>query len=278
MNELIQIPEGDADKVPKDYPELFRVWGSEIVQQLRRLNKVPVNFEDIFQAVCLRLIEADCIAKFHAKINDSRPKDIMTEEVATFLGITVDTWTTAQKAYRAGEGLDWMPDPVAGDPTTGDAMWNTLEIVRFKNAGSFEPTEASEATIPEATPGKFKQYLANCVHNAFANWLRTRSRRHKERVIDVLCHVQMGGRDGGPMDHDDLFDIVSPSQAHVRLERDVEIRRTIRKVSLRPAEQDFVGLLAEGYTPTEAADALGLSKVKATEIRQRIATRFARFA
>ncbi len=253
--------------IPQDYDELFEVWGKEIAQQLKRLNRFPANFEDIYQTICMRLVEADVIGKFHAKITRTRPETLTTEEVVDHFGTTVSAWVAAQEAYQGGDGFDWMPSPVAGDALSVDALWATDDIERFEVEGQFDREDA-EDMIPQPTLSKFQQFLSQSVHNAFANFCRTQSRRHKERVIDVFFRPSPGAEGRGQIE--DLFDRACPTQAHTRMERSIEIRNTLRRAQLPSVEMDFLGLMAEGYTSSEAAGQLGLTKAQAAEIRSRI--------
>jgi RNA polymerase sigma factor (sigma-70 family) len=264
------------ERVPEDYDQLFRIYGADIARQLKNTNKVPANAEDIFQSIALRLVEADIIGKFQGKVARSRPETLTTEEVAAFLGITVTTWIDAQTAFLAGDGFDWMPAPIAGDPTSDEAIWSTTDIETFEATGGFETTAG--AVIPRATATKFRQYLTQCVHNAFVNWVRTKSRRHKERVVEFHAGRHFSARmaQGGPAPtQEEMFDFLEPNHAHEDMERTVEIRHRCAKLRVKDSDANILSLFVEGYTATEIAENLGVSKAKIAQLRQRVASKLA---
>ena len=250
----------EANVIPKGNRELADFYGEFVAEQVRHLNKRPENNADILQAVWLRLIVADVIGKFHARERKSRPESLLTEEVCLHLAISVDSWLTAQEGYQAGDRtIPWMPSPLEGSPDSLAALWGVDDILQYGEVAHqyHEKAGESDCLIPVPTAAKFRTYLMWCVHNAFANWCRTYSRRHRERAIDLYVRPPSGLDSRGA----DLFDLVLDSDLPLRrLEAGTAVRETLRHFALGATQDDFVGLLSEGYTALEAASKLNLPK------------------
>lgn len=246
------------------------MFGQDIARQLSNLNSVPSNFRDIYQSVWVRLLTGDVIAKFHQKVAQTRPATLTAKEVADHLGISLGTWVEAQAAYLQGvSDFDWLPLPVEGSALDAFAVWSTDDIEAFERSGSFE-REESVSVVPQATLLKFKSYLATAVHNAYSNWCRTHKRRYKERVID--CHAPWLG--GSTSDPDALWERVHVSHEHERLDTQLSVRAAVAKsVQHRPIEGEYFSLLVMGYTMTEAAQVVGMSRAHAAKVNQRLAAR-----
>ena len=251
--------------IPKTNEELATMYGKYVVQQVRSFNRRPSNFEDILQSIWLKLVEGRVVERFHERIHKARPEALTTEEVYQHLGISTDSWVSSQEAYRTGEsGITWMPEPVAGEATSLDALWSTDDVERYEETAYLyhEKVAASERLIPRSTPAEFRTYLQWAIHNAWANWCRTHSRRHKERLIDTLVRTSVGPEDSSA--DFDLFDTVTdPQMPTRRMEARVEVSQVVARLqgaNIGPMQQDFFGLLREGYTPQEAARKLRLSE------------------
>jgi hypothetical protein len=256
--------------VPRNDDELFRIWGGFIVKQLQYHNKVASNFEDIYQTICMRLVESKIIARFHEKIARSRPLSLTTAEVVSHLGISYEVWVEAQTNYRnGGNDFDWMPDPLQGEPTAIDATWSTDDIENFKEKGSFERVGAG--LIPKPTVKLFRPFLSQAIHNTFVNYLRTLGRRHKERVVSVFFNTSHKDN----MSQEDMFDILCPTNIHTRMETSITIRHDLSKMKLSPNKESFIEYLANGYTVSEAADKLGVPRDEATKMRKWLVKRLA---
>jgi RNA polymerase sigma factor (sigma-70 family) len=252
--------------IPKTNEEMVQMYGKYIQQQVRHLNRRPANFLDILQSVWLKLVEGRVVEKFHERQRASRPDALTTEEVCQHLGITVEAWVGAQEAYHTGESpIPWMPSPVAGEASGLDALWATDDVERYESVAHLyhEKVAASECLIPQTTGAKFRTYLQWAIHNAFANWCRTQSRRDKDRTIDLLVRPRHRSRDEEAGDFD-LFDIVTdPTEPVRQMQAQVEVRQAlacIERAKIGPMEGDFLTLLTEGYTLHEAARKLRLSQ------------------
>lgn len=252
--------------VPRNNEELVKHYGRFVAEKVGHLNKTKANFADILQSVWVRLLEADIVTKFHARYAEGRPSALNTEEVCLHLAISVDSWTEAQAAYRAGVGaIQWMPTPVAGDPTSLDALWATDDVERYEATAAqhHEKVGESEGLIPRPTDAQFRTYLHQCLHNAFANWCRTHSRRASQEHLADMCvprHLVEQHKTDENYDTD-LFDFVTDTQSPARrMASLVEARQAVEALRLGGRQSEFVELLQDGYTAKEAARKLRLSQ------------------
>lgn len=251
--------------IPRTNDDLAKMYGQYIALQIKHLNRRPENGLDILQSVWLKLVQGRVVEKFHERAQRMRPEALTTEEVCLHLGISTDSWCGAQEAYRMGDSpIRWMPTPVAGDPTSMDALWATDDIERYE-ATAYEYHEKvaeSEDLIPRVTPASFRTYLQTAVHNAFANFCRTNHRRNKDRVLDCFVEGRKAQRliaDG--RDEVEPFDLVTDPEAPTRrMTATVEARHTLARLDLGASTQDFFDLLLDGYTAVEAAKKLGFSR------------------
>ncbi len=267
-----------TELIPRNNDEFCKLYGKYVADHVARLNKRAVSFADILQSVWLRLIEADVVGKFHARTAASRPEALTTEEVCQHYGITTESWTVTQAAYQAGVGLvAWMPSPVAGDATSLDALWGADDVERYEATVyvHHEKVAEREEMLGRPTASHFRTYVQRAVHNAFANWVRTQDRRHKERPVDYFHDAKTAifhdaKKDGVHLSQDDLFDAFfgttdcvgqpAPTGSAVRMEAAVGATRTIHRMALGEFEADFVDLLQDGYTAAEACRKLKLSR------------------
>ena len=253
--------------IPQTNDDLYAMYGKYVAVQVRHLNRRPANYLDILQSVWLKLVEGRVVERFHERQRASRPDALTTEEVCQHLGITVEAWVGAQEAYLTGESpIPWMPTPVAGEATSLDALWATDDVERYEGVAHLyhEKVAPSECLIPKATGAKFRTYLQWAVHNAFANWCRTHSRKDREQVVDLLVRPNHRSREGVNAVEGDLFDLVTDTTSPVRqMQAQVEANQAlacIERANLGPMGNDFLTLLAEGYTLQEAARKLRLSQ------------------
>ena len=251
------------NQIPTSNQDLATMYNKYIIDQVVRLNRRSENTADICQSVWLRLVEANIVAKFHARAAKSRPEALTTEEVCLHLGIAVEDWTVAQSRYQAGDRtIAWMPAPIAGDPSSIDAIWSTDDVEQYAATVYNHHTKVSESEqlIPTPTVAEFRTYLQRSVHNAFANWCRTHHRRAKDRPIDFFVRRPSGPSVSVEMQDSDLFDLVGDTLSSTRrMTASVEAAEAIERCSLGERQGDFLSLLLDGYTAQEAAKKLKLS-------------------
>lgn len=259
--------------VPASMSDLFRLYGRYIAEQVASRNKRPENFEDIYQAVCLRLVEGNIIEKFHERMGRSRPDSLSTEEVCLHLGVTVEGWLRAASRYADGDRtIPWMPTPVAGEGI--DAIYSVDEVERYESLvhRHHDVVASSECLIPRLSGAKFRTYLQFCVHNAWANWCRTHSRRHKERPIDWFLSARQD--DGGKLATAELFDhpaVADTQESFLRMSACVESRQAVEALSRVGVGEDFLALLTDGYTAQEACRKLRMSRTMVRKIERVLA-------
>ena len=264
-------------EIPRTNDDLASLYGRYIALQVKNLNKRPENLEDILQAVWLKLVEGRVVEKFHERARRTRPEALTTEEVCLHLGISVESWTGSQENYRMGDSpIRWMPTPVAGEATSIDALWATDDIERYEATAYEYHTKVAESEdlIPRVTAANFRTYLQHAIHNAFANWCRTQSRRAKDRVLDCFAEGRQAQRlVAAGMDDVEGFDLVTdPTEPTRRMTAAVEARHTLDRLKLGDAEQGFFELLSEGYTAVEAAKKLKLTRGTINRINRVLGT------
>lgn len=185
--------------VPKDYDELYVMYGKFIVDTLRRHNKVDRNATDLLQGIWERLLQARLLEKFSEGAARRLPLTMQGADVAKFLGLRWEQWQHFLRTHEHGQCIE----PREGDRTEILAVWETADIcdVSYEDTdkGYFRRKKKEKGGIPRKRPATsnygFKTYLQKAVHNAFANLCRTKSRRHKEHVLtpDTVLSVQSDG-------------------------------------------------------------------------------------
>jgi DNA-directed RNA polymerase specialized sigma24 family protein len=170
---------------------------------------------------------------------------------------------------RVRRKSEWAPTPSQGGYASQKATYRMEDIERFKSMReesakkktALVPVKSTALALP-TTPKRtlFKLYLARAVHNIYANWCRTRSRRYKEEY-------RGNEEDGSPWESfledshairpDDMVDLYHTSKLLVSGEED------IRDVDMsskdhEAAQEKLLTLLSEGYSLPEAAQKLAL--------------------
>ena len=248
--------------IPGNNAELVAQYGAWVADRVSALNSRSENGPDILQSVWERLIRANVVEKFHARYRRSAPWGLTTAEVALQLGIGLEDWLSAQSRYLAGDlTIPWMPSPMEGTATSLVAIWSVEDVTRYAEmVGQYHVIRLpSDRLIPVPTVEQWRTYLHRAIHNAWANWCRTRSRRHKERVMDSFKKTRM--RSAAQEDRrEDPFDTVMDTSSTVRrMEAAVTVRQALRALSLGSRQESFLDLLGSGYTAVEAAEKLGIS-------------------
>ncbi len=186
---VVAKPEASIVEWPKDlpstYPELQKMYGTYIFDQVRRVSRIQTEaeLEEVNQQVWLKIVESDVIGSFMEAARTKLPRTLTVNEVVGYLGITAVQWTNAV-AYHLRKKSSWMPKPVKGTMFSKDALFLTEDIQTLDESGFLKDRRGEPRQHPEVTGRGFKSYLTAAVKNHFKNMLRTRSRRHKERVLD----------------------------------------------------------------------------------------------
>lgn len=160
---------------------------------------------------------------------------------------------------------EWAPMPVDGGKWASKKSSYTREdIERFKMVREAKRRCKKHEDIDPIifqTKSLFKLYLARAVHNIYANWCRTRSRRYKEFYPGT-------NEEGQSWDFNLMDDGASPDDL-VSLYHAVKLAASgeedIRDVDLgskdnQAKEAQLLGLIAEGYSLTEVVQKMSLPK------------------
>ncbi len=155
----------------------------------------------------------------------------------------------------------WMPEPLPVDgkpvgPVSSKARFKTKQVIQLAEMGYFKGICVNLPT-PTATVSHFKNYLRQCIKNHFANWVRTNSRRHKERPADMFAQFRDPDGEGFNME-----DRIVDTNSTGRMEATVDIARVMGRAGtdeLFQHKEGLLDLLGEGYSLAEAAKKLGLS-------------------
>jgi hypothetical protein len=170
--------------VPRDNKELYNRYQSFVARQVRRHDTVGRHFEDLLQAVWLRLLEANILGKFEVSLGRT-PLTLTGWEAAAHIGITWDQWKVSQWRTRIGK-TDWAPKPLTGKGCQKDATYRTSEVEavahHFKRHQGIQVPEHSQSP----TRGRFESYLSVAVSNAFKNFCRTLKRKDRDMYLPPL--------------------------------------------------------------------------------------------
>lgn len=217
-------PEG----LPRDNNELFRQYHKVVFNYIRNLNKVERNLEDIAQEIWKKLLESRVLDKFVESSRRRLPPTMIANDAAAYLGVSWSQWQNAMWTGARQEGMRkkangrlqkrnrvWMPAPMEGTIYSRKAVFLTEDIVALGNGNFFKKRkpESERVQPPGVLSAKgFKSYLMRAVHNHFANWCRTKSRRHKEHTVAPMedgTTWEAGLEDRMPVDSADLVDLAT---------------------------------------------------------------------
>lgn len=151
---------------------------------------------------------------------------------------------------------EWAPTPISGGWASKKAMYSMADVERVKaqREGSKRAKihgEIDPNAVVVATPSKnrFKLYLAKTVHNIYANWCRTRSRRYKELY---------------PAPHEDgqAWESFLEDSTSARPDTLVELYQAVKKIGAKSGgrQDEVLALLGEGFSLTEVVQKLSLHK------------------
>jgi len=162
----------------------------------------------------------------------------------------------------------WMPEPIFPaqsnskkpakplGPLSSKARFKTKQVIALAEMGYFRNILINLPT-PTASPAHFKNYLRRAIKNHFANWVRTKKRRHKERPVDVFPQFQ--SPDGETIALEEK--IVDPNSVG-RIEARAGIEQVFsaaRSKELLEHAEEIAALLDEGRSLERAIKELGLS-------------------
>ena len=149
---------------------------------------------------------------------------------------------------------DWVPTSIEGSWDSKTALYSRESIERFKLERASRGKTKSEEVCQRKFKSKpfFKLYLARAVHNIYANWCRTRSRRYKE-------HFPGTDPETGRSWEDTLVSSMVTQDVLAELHEAVKILVDSNEV-LTQTHEEVIVLLAKGCTPEEIVVRLGLPR------------------
>jgi DNA-directed RNA polymerase specialized sigma24 family protein len=249
-------PEG----VPENYDELVKVYGKYVAKQVQRYNKVHRNFEDLLQDIWMHLKSAQLLERFAIKAASRMPETMTTHEVCAYLGIRIEVWMKYQQQWvtrdlrKRADSQVWMPAPISCPDGmvaegrysmealyTSDSICYVLEAV-LQGRRAMRPT--GYRIRPAVSGHGFKTYLSQAIHNHFANWCRTRSRRCQENLLPpdtVLTKQSDGAYSGHASGYDEpLTSWETSLTAAMEIDDEdlMDMARTIRRADI-DVESDF---------------------------------------
>lgn len=149
---------------------------------------------------------------------------------------------------------EWAPTPIEGTWASKKAIFSREAIERFRLEREAKG-RVSEETCPKKVKSKpfFKLYLARAVHNIYANWCRTRSRRYKE-------HFPGTDPETGRTWEDTLVSHNSTQDILFELHEAVQILMDNNSDVMTKTHEEVIILLAKGCSPEDIVARLGLPR------------------
>lgn len=157
----------------------------------------------------------------------------------------------------------WAPTPIQGGWASKKALYAKEDIERFKMQREDDDRckkHEIQLILPQ-TKSLFKLYLARAVHNIYANWCRTRSRRYKEFYPGPNEEGQawesfLEDKSCLPDDMVVLYQAIKLAASGEEEMRNVDLQGH----SNEETEVQICGLLVEGYSMADVIQKLSLSK------------------
>lgn len=177
--------------VPRDFTALHEQYGGFVAGKLRGFNKVEGNFQDLLQEVWMRMVGADLLNKFVVSGARRLPGLMTADEACLFLGISFKQWcnTLARQPWRI--------KPIEGTIHSHVALYATVDLIDMDNSLSIDEKDVdhspwrirSRRVRPQMTARGFHAYLEQSVRNAFANFCRTKNRKHRDHPISATANL-----------------------------------------------------------------------------------------
>ncbi len=201
-------PEG----LPQNNTTLVAEYGLCVSQHVNRICKIrsQEELDDVCQQMWIQLFAVDILSKFVTAAKTKLPRTMTLGDALGYLGIKHSQWVTAVTRNNKDQEY-WVPMPINGKRTSLDAIYRTDDIKTLDEQGFLEDRRTEPKVNPAVSGRGFKSYLLKAVSNHFKNYLRTKSRRHKERTADPR---NVFANDGGiymPCEKHDDFVLASMS-------------------------------------------------------------------
>jgi hypothetical protein len=149
---------------------------------------------------------------------------------------------------------EWAPTPIEGTWASKKACYSRESIERFRIEREVRG-KSNSVVCPKKVKSKpfFKLYLARAVHNIYANWCRTRSRRYKE-------HFPGTDPETGRSWEDTLTSTTATQDVLAELHEAVRILIDSNSEVITKFHEEVIALLAKGCSPEEIVVRLGLPR------------------
>lgn len=225
-------PEG----VPRNYDELVREHDDFVGRAVARYNKVGRNFEELLQEVWCKLIGSRVLERFVESGARRLPVMMKATEACALLGINWKQWENTLRRKQ------WLAGPVEGTRCSKDALYATADILDM-DEGDHWKHRPNKRVRPPFTAKGFKAYLQRAVHNHFANWCRTRSRKYKEQLLSPQSVLGQQQSDGNYRQKAEIEDMSSWENSIAEAmtldeEEAVDLAEVIRRARLNLAVAD----------------------------------------
>jgi hypothetical protein len=204
------------EDIPRNYEEMYKMYGGFVASTLRKHNKVGRNFEEMLSYIWQRQVEKDVIGLFMQSITDKHKPTMTAVEACSYLGVTWNQWKTKMGAFHKGVAVrstdgtgrvvarrlgGWMPTPInlqdfavkrsrwgsQSGFTAKTAIFNLLDIAKLASmerllangcvVGPFAKQGVMNHPQLKPTKGHFQSYVATSVYSDFLNWCRTYRRK-----------------------------------------------------------------------------------------------------
>lgn len=243
--------------VPQNYDVLAREYKDFVANRLRRHNRVKRNFEDLLQEVWTKLVASRVLDMFVLPAARKLPESMTVAEAIAFLGIDETKWFQLIRESKLRVKL------LKGNNLCDlKAAISTHDVFRLDKACAKVGIEQGRKVRPALTSRGFRAYLERAIHNAYANFCRTRSRRYKEQLLgpQVVLSRQSTGvyrqvtelEDGGAWEANLATAIVLDEESTIDVIR--AVRKSGAEAAIRATLQD-----PNGRVPCHAQDGVALA-------------------
>lgn len=165
--------------VPRDNKELYVRYATAVARLVRKYDVVGRHYDDMLQAIWLRLLEADILGKYDTSL-DRIPDVITGLQASQHLSVTPEQWRVAM--WRTNVGIhSWAPVPLTGNRVQKTAMFRRVEVEAVAHHFYKKHEDIKLVAFRQTSSrGKFESYLTMAVKNTYKNFCRTLSRKDRD--------------------------------------------------------------------------------------------------
>lgn len=235
----------------------YKQYSALVKHACSRCNKFAKNQEDLEAKLWVDFMgsstDVSLVEKFFEQASDAVPETLTAVESADFLGVRFDVFVTGVVQYRTGQNKhQWMPTPLTGEDRDPNAVYRTADIIELATDLDYvsKGTGIKYLTPPPPSKKHFINYLRRCINNRYANFCRTESRRHQERIWDTFSDQRSALEDPAPWE--------DRQETRCSQEEEAEVAILIQKLSQSPAGPHLrpilVAVYDQGYSIQEAIE------------------------